>query len=204
MRRAFFPLCLLLTCVLAGCGGSGNSAMNNQLNSVSVYPATPSLSVGNAMQLHAVAYSNGTSHDITQKGAWSSSDAGVATVNSGGVLLGTGQGFATVTFVSPAGLPIDVGVTVTPRLTSLTMKPVSATINSGSSFQFAAAGVIDGKEQDLTSLAVWTLDNSLQGSALIEGGLLTTEIGGVTTQTVIQVTASYGGLKATATVFVNP
>jgi hypothetical protein len=160
--------------------------------------------VGDALQLHAVAFSIGTKQDITQKGSWTSSDVEIVKVNAQGVLLGTGQGFATVTFISSSGQSIDVGVTVTPRASSLTISPTSAPIHSGSSFQFAAAGVIDGKEQDLTSLAVWSLDNSLMGSALIDGGLLTIEPGAVTTQTVIQVTASYGGLKASAVVFVNP
>ena len=168
-----------------------------------MYPAAPSLMVGNALQLHAVAFSNGSNQDITQKGSWTSSDVTVVKVNSQGVLLGAGQGFATVTFAS-AGESIDVGVTVVPRASSLTILPTSASIKSGSSFQFAAAGVIDGKEQDLTGLAVWTVDNSLLGSALVNGGLLTIDPGAVTTQTVIQVTASYGGLKASAAVFVNP
>ena len=191
MQRAFFPLCLLLASVLVGCGSSANSAMNNQGTSVSVYPAAPSLMVGDALQLHAVAFSIGTKQDITQKGSWTSSDADVVKVNSQGVLLGTSQGFATVTFVSSSGQSIDVGATVLPRASSFTMSPTSATIKSGSSFQFAAAGVVDGKEQDLTSLTVWTLDNSLLGSALIDGGLLTIDPGAVTTQTVIQVTGSY-------------
>lgn len=203
LRHALFPLCILLTSVLVGCGGSSNSAMNYQGTSVSVFPAAPSLMVGNALQLHAVAFSSGTNQDITQKGAWTSSDVEVVKVNSQGVLLGTGQGFATVTFASSSE-SIDVGVTVVPRASSLNVSPASATIKSGSSFQFAAAGVIGGKEQDLTSLAVWTVDNSLLGSALIEGGLLTIDPGAVTTQTVIQVTASYGGLKASGVAFVNP
>jgi Bacterial Ig-like domain (group 2) len=202
LPRTLSPLFLLLMSVLVGCGGSANPAMN-QGTSLSVIPATASLRVGDVLQLHAVAYSIETNQGITPKGSWSSSDAEIASVNSDGLLLGTSEGNATVTFVS-SGQSIDVAVAVTPRASSLTISPISASIKSGSSFQFAAAGVVDGKEQDLTSVAVWTLDNSLLGSASIDGGLLLTDTGAVTTQTLIHVTVSYGGLKASAPVFVNP
>lgn len=203
MRRALFPLCLLLTFVLAGCGGSSNSTIN-QGTSLSVQPTAATLRVGDVLQLQAVAFSIQTNQTTTPKGSWSSSDAKVVTVNSDGLLLSTGEGGATVTFASSAGQSVDVAVAVTPRVSSLTINPINTIINSGSSFQFAAAGVIDGKEQDVTNLAAWSLDNSLGGTASIGSGLLLTGKGAITTRTTIQVTVSYGGFKAAAVVFVNP
>jgi len=205
LRCAFFALCLLLTSVLIGCGGSTN-AINSQGTSLSVNPATASLTVGDALQLQAVAYSFASNQSITPQGSWSSSDAGIVKVNSNGLLLGITPGYATVTFVcsSCQYQSVDVPVTVNPKASSLNISPISANINSGSSFQFTAAGVIDGNQQDVTNLAVWSLDNSLGGSASIVGGLLTIDTGAVMMQTIIQVTVSYGGLKASAPVFVNP
>jgi hypothetical protein len=77
-------------------------------------------------------------------------------------------------------------------------------MNAGTSFQFSATAVIDGKDQDVTSLADWSIDNSLLQHATISTGLLAVDAGAVTTQTVIHVTVSYAGLKAAAPVFVNP
>jgi len=203
LRRAFFPLYLLLTFVLTDCGGSSNSAIN-QTTSLSVQPTAATLRVGDVLQLQAVAFSTETNQSTTPMGSWSSSDTKIAKVNSNGLLLGTGDGFATITFISSSGESMGVAVTVNPRVTSLTISPINATVKSGSSFQFAASGIVDGKEQDVTSLATWNLDNFLGGTASIGGGLLVTGSGSVTTQTIIQVTVSYGGLKASAPVFVNP
>jgi hypothetical protein len=209
LRRAFFPLCLLLTaillaCILLACGGS-NSAMNGQGTSISIVPATPSLRVDDVLQLQAVANSVGTSLVVTPPtGTWSSSDTGIVKVNPNGLLFGISPGNATVNFACSICQGVFVGVTVTPRATSLAISPLNANVNSGSTFQFDASGVIDGTEQEVTNLAVWTLDNSLMGNATIVAGLLSINPGAVMQQTVIQVTVSYGGLKASAPVFVNP
>ncbi len=205
MRRPcfLFPLCLVLTFVLAGCGGS-NSAMNLQGTSVSVVPASPSLRVGDVLQLYVVPNSLGYNPVPTPTGSWSSTDTEIVKVNSNGLITGVSEGNVIVTFVCSTCPSVQVPVTVTPRASSLTINPLTATVNSGDTFQFSAAGVIDGKQQDVTNVAFWTLDNSLFGSATIVQGLLTIDPGAVTQQTVIQVTVSYGGLKASAPVFVNP
>lgn len=205
MRRAYLPLCLLLASVLAGCGGASSPATSNQTGtSVSVNPAAASLIVGGALQLRAVATSNATGQSTTATGSWSSSDEGVVEVNSNGFLLATGEGIATVTFLCSSCQPIEIPVTVTPRAFSLTVSPINATVLSGGSLQLAAAGLVDGKQQDVTNLATWSLNNSLAGAATITEGLLAIGPPGVTTQTIIVVTASFGGLQASAPVFVKP
>jgi hypothetical protein len=170
-----------------------------------VIPAAPTVTVGNPLQLQVVANnSSGVNQGTTPSGTWSSSDTEVVKVSSNGLLLGIGQGFAIVTFSCSTCQPVDVPVTVIPNVTSLTISPTTATMNSGTSFQFAAAGVVDGKQQDVTNLAFWTIDKSLGGAATIGAGLLTVDSGAVTMQTVVTVTASYGGLRVSAPVFVNP
>lgn len=171
---------------------------------MSVTPAAPMLRVSDSLQLHVVASSNGTIPVPAPTGSWSSSDVAIAKVSSNGLLYGTGEGVATVTFRCSSCPWIDVPVTVTPRLSSLTMRPTNATVNSGSSFQFTATGVVDGADRDVSGVASWSLDNTLQGAASIDAGLLTIDNGAVSTQTVIVVTASYAGLKTSTPVFVNP
>lgn len=203
MRRVFFLVCLLFTLVLAGCGGSTNSAITQQ-SDLTVQPTAATLRVGDVLQLQATAFSVETNQTTTPAGSWSSTDPTIVKVNSDGLLLGTGEGGATVTFVSSSGQSVGVVVSVTPRVTSLTISPINAAVKSGSSFQFTASGIVDGKEQDVTNLAVWGLDNTLEGTASVSTGLLVTGSGSVTAQTVIQVTVSYGGLQASAPAFVNP
>ena len=213
MRR-FFPLFLLLTSVLAGCGGgSANYPVYNPGGTVTVIPAAASLMVGNALQLQAEVVTtdlNQVTTVTTPKGSWSSADAQIVKVNSNGLLLGISPGNTVVTFTcSSSCQSVDVGVTVTPRATSLTIRPPTATINAGDSLQFAAIAVIGGSEQDVTGEANWSLNNYLGGGAIIysgllDPGLLETLPGSVMTPTVIQVTVSFGGLNAAAPVLVNP
>ncbi len=205
MRRAILPLYLFLTFVPAGCGGSSKSLVNNNPGVfVSVLPAAPSLTVGDPLQLQVVPSPYGNNLVPTPTGTWTSSDTTVVTVSSGGLLFGIAEGSATVTFLCSSCPSVDVPVTVNPRASSLAITPSNATINAGSSFQFAANGIVNGKQQDLTNVGLWSIDNSLGGAASITGGLLTTDTGAVSTQTVIQVTVTYGGLKATVPAFVNP
>ena len=66
--------------------------------SISVTPASASVSVGGSVQLTATAnYQNGTSGNVTSSATWSSSNTSVASVNSNGLVVAVGQGTATVT-----------------------------------------------------------------------------------------------------------
>lgn len=203
MRRALFPVCFLMMFVLAGCGAPPDAGIN-QDTSLSVHPAMATLRVGDTLQLQATIFSAWTNETTTPKGSWSSSDPGIVKVDSSGMLFATAEGGATVTFLSSSGESAAATVGVTPKASSVTIAPKSATINSGSSFQFSATAVIDGKDQDVTNLADWSLDNSLFGLASVSNGLVEVSSGAVSTQTVIHITVSYAGFKAAAPVFVNP
>jgi Bacterial Ig-like domain (group 2) len=201
LRRSFF--CLVMAAILLGCGAPPNSGINSQ-SSLSVTPATATLRVDDVLQLQATSFSPATNQTTTPKGTWSSSDMTVVTVNSTGAVLGLSEGQATVTFLSSSGESAAATIGVTPRATSLTISPPNANMNSGTSFQFSATAVIDGKDQDVTSLADWSIDNSLLQHATISRGLVAVDAGAVSTLTVIHVTVSYAGLKAGAALIVNP
>jgi len=201
LRRSF--CCLLMTAILAGCGAPPNAGINGQA-SLSVTPATATLRVEDSLQLQATSFTPATNQTTTPKGTWSSSDTKVVTVNSTGLVLGVSEGQATVTFLSSSGESAAAAIGVTPRATSMTINPVNASMNTGTSFQFSASAVIDGKDQDVTNLADWNIDDSLLQHATISRGLVAVDAGAVTTQTTIHVTVSYADLKAGAALIVNP
>src|SRR5207253_5928558 len=76
------------------------------LHSISVNPPNPSIVAGSTQQFSAIAiYSDGSSHDITSQGTWTTSPAQVATITNTGLATATGEGTATiqVSFHSVAG-----------------------------------------------------------------------------------------------------
>ena len=87
---------LSLTCVVgAACGGDGTGP--STVASVRVEPASPTLSVGEDVQLTAVAL-DGSGDPIADKiASWSSSATGVASVSTAGMVEGVAAGSAQIT-----------------------------------------------------------------------------------------------------------
>jgi len=81
---------------------------------VTVSPASPSISVAATQQLTATAKD---ATDATISGVtftWTSSNTGVATVSSSGLVTGVAAGAATITAAAPGGVAGSTTVTVTP------------------------------------------------------------------------------------------
>ena len=104
-RRPSIPgslvLCLALstTLLLSACSGSGSGTKT--LQSIGVTPSNPSLGAGTTLQLTATGtYSDQSTQDLTPSAAWTSSDAGVVTVSSTGLITAVAPGSATVTATS--------------------------------------------------------------------------------------------------------
>jgi CubicO group peptidase (beta-lactamase class C family) len=91
----------LLVLVTAGCGsdgpaGPGTPASNNAVASVTVSLAATSVEAGLTVAATAVAR-NSQGDPVTASFTWNSSETGVATVSTGGVVRGTVPGNATIT-----------------------------------------------------------------------------------------------------------
>ncbi len=70
------------------------------LTSLAITPVNPSLAINTSLQLTATGiFSDGSTQDLTASASWSSSSGGVATVNSGGVVTGTGAGSTMITAI---------------------------------------------------------------------------------------------------------
>lgn len=76
-----------------------------------------------------VTYEDGTTEDVTTSASWSSSDEGVATVSSGGLVTAVAAGAATIT-ASYKGVSGECAVTVEPAAESLSVTPSSVTLDS--------------------------------------------------------------------------
>jgi uncharacterized protein YjdB len=82
---------------------TGLTVNKNPLVSIVVTPVNPSISVGQTQQFTATGtYSDASTQDLTKTAHWSSSSAGVATINNGvsGGGLATGQGIGTATITA--------------------------------------------------------------------------------------------------------
>jgi hypothetical protein len=133
------------------------------LTRLSVAPVQASLRVRQNQQFTATAiYSDGASRTVTGNATWSSSDPRVAGVtNRGGrgqvTALAAGSATITATFM---GLSDTAMVMVSaPKLTALSLSPVTATINVGQRQPYTATALFDdGSSQNVTGQALWSSD----------------------------------------------
>src|SRR5437867_5941291 len=86
--------------LLSACGGSSVhvTAKNATLVSIGVTPANPNLPQGLTGQFTATGtYSDNSTQDFTAQVAWSSSNTGVATIDSAGLATSVAAGTTTIT-----------------------------------------------------------------------------------------------------------
>ncbi len=151
---------------------SGTPAQTVQ--SVSVVPASASIGKGATLQLNArAAYEDGHSEDVTSRAAWSSGAPSVATVSGSGLVSALELGAAAISArlgaVSGAS-----ALTVTAAVASaVSVTPSTASVATGGApLQLTATAIFtDGRTQDVTSLATWSVNSCATVTA--NGGLLT-------------------------------
>jgi hypothetical protein len=145
------------------------------LTRVSVAPVLANLRVRQNQQFTATAiFSDGSTRNVTGMATWSSSDPRVAGVSNrgGGGGGGGGGGRGQVTGLMPGmatitatfmGLADTATVVVSaPKLTALSVSPVSPTIQIGQQQPFTATAIFDdGSTQNVTGQAVWSSDNPM-------------------------------------------
>src|SRR5438128_521399 len=188
--------------VLAGCGGGSSSTPGAKttpvLKSVQVNPGTASVAAGNTQQFMATGkYSDGSSHDLTQSAAWTSSNTSIATLPNGGLTTTRTPGTVTIN-ATFSGVSGGATLTVTTAtLTSLVVSPASASIASGTAVQFVAIGTFsDSSTQNVTAIVQWAASDPSLANISLHGaqGLAL----GVTPGT-CTVTAVSGGVSGSAT-----
>ncbi len=99
-RHGFVFFILTIGLLLSACGGSSVhvTARNATLVSIGVTPANPNLPQGLTGQFTATGtYSDNSTQDLTAQVAWSSSNTGVATIDSAGLATSVAGGAPTIT-----------------------------------------------------------------------------------------------------------
>lgn len=148
--------------------------------------------------------SDGGTQDVSGLVTWTSTDVSgtsVASVAAGGVVTGNNVGKATIT-ASLRGLSVSASFEVTPAvLTSIQLSSTTLTLFQAQSTTLSAFGVYsDGTRKDISATVDW------EGADLIGVGVLSVAAGGkIVARNIGQarITASQGGLKASATVEVK-
>jgi len=117
--------------------------------------------LGAVEQFTAIAtYSDGSTQDVTQSAAWTSSVPNVATVSSTGLAASMLVGTTTVS-ASAGSVTGSALLTVNaPVPVSLTVIPGNATVSAGAQLQLSATLFYsDGSSLDVTSTVTWTSSN---------------------------------------------
>lgn len=187
--------------------GTAVTVTSAALSSIAVAPATFKLPAGFSCAFTATGtFTDGTTQDLTNQAAWSSSATGVATVNdtapTKGIASGVSAGSATLT-ATVGSVSGTAALTVSSAsLSSITLAPTGFTLAIGFDQQMSATGAFsDGTTLDITAQAGWTssspavatVGNSLDTS----GDVIAVSAGTVT------ITAQVGSVSASTTVTVN-
>jgi uncharacterized protein YjdB len=149
----------VITAAFGGQSGTATiTAAPAALVSIAVTPQSPTIGVGGSQQLTATGtYTDGSSAPVTA--AWSSSDAGVVTVTSGGLANGAAAGMATVT-ASYQSKTAETVITVSaaaPTVSSIAVTPATPSVGLGGTVQMTATATYsDSSQIDVTDQATWT------------------------------------------------
>jgi uncharacterized protein YjdB len=195
-RASWFGLMMLvgLVAALSGCSNPQG------LDSISVTPATQSLTVGQSVQLTATGTYGNASHpstqDVTSSVTWTSNATSVATVTGGtvtaigpgsAVITASGSGYkgpltatATITVGSSGG-----GTTTGGSVVSIAVIPSSQTVaTANQTTQFIAIGTTSsGATEYLTNSVAWASSNAQVATVGASTGLATSVGAGSTTIT---------------------
>ena len=126
--------------------------------SVTITPATPSVTVGQTTQLTAVTQDAAGNTLQGRVVSWSTSAAAIADVNSSGVVTGVTTGTATITATSE-GQTGTATVTVSAGVRTVTVTPSTATLAPSGTLQLTAV-VRDGSGAIITPNVNWSTSNA--------------------------------------------
>jgi uncharacterized protein YjdB len=167
------------------------------VTSVSVSPASASVSVGGTQQLTAtVLPSNATNQTVS----WSSSNTSVATVNASGLVTGVATGTATITVTTQDGSrtatsSITVTNTTVP-VTGVSVSPTSASLNVAATQQLTATVLPSNATNKNVS---WSTSNASVATVNATGLVTAVAVGAAT----ITVTTQDGSKTATSSITVT-
>jgi uncharacterized protein YjdB len=166
---------------------------------VTVAPTAVSLTGGQSSGLTATA-KDGSGNILTGRSeSWSSSNTGVATASSSGVVTGAAAGSATIT-VTIGGKSATATATVTASQTvaTVTVAPGSSTLAVGNQLQLTATDKTSGGTVVTGQSVTWSSSNNGVAQVSSSGIVTAVSAGGAT------ITATSAGKQGTASLTVQP
>jgi hypothetical protein len=170
------------------------------VSGLNIVPATLTLAPGTSSQLRAIAaLSDGRMQDLTTILAWNSTQPGIASVSSGGLVTAQQVGSTTI-FAGGNGVTGSVSLTVEPPIAlNLVPSPLSMVLGSSSQLQ-ATATLSDGTTENMTGTGTVAWSSAQPGIASVNsGGLATANQVGSTT-----ILAEVSGVTGSTSVTVTP
>jgi uncharacterized protein YjdB len=175
-----------LAVVLSSCRGF---FVNPKLQTITVAPSSASVVKASTVQFTATGTNDdGSTANTISNLVWTSSNTGIATVDTKGLATGVTAGTATIS-ASSAGITGSATLTVTnSALVSIAVTPTTAQISvsglAGPTTQqyTAIATFADGSHQDISSSTTWNSTNTAIAT-INSNGLATAVSGGVVTIT---------------------
>ena len=205
-------VCFLV--ILVGCGSPGSSNAERvgssaqavtgvTLKSIAVSPTPSKLFEGATVQLSASgSYKDGTTQDLTQSVAWTSSNTAVAAVSAAGLVTAIGKGSATIT-ATDGTVKGKASITVPLTMTSLAVTPGSTTLPAHTTQAVKATASYDNNTtKNVTTAVTWTSSNPAVAT-VSSTGLVVTVAPGTATLQASSTAASSAPVVGTAAIVVN-
>lgn len=169
--------------------------IGNEVLSIFVSPQTVTLPVNSQQAYTATAFfSNGTTLDVTSSVTWASSNPGVASITSSGIVTG----FSAGTYIVSATLgevsgSSQLSTVTAATLVSITVNPQTVTLQVGQQQVYTAIGhYSDGTTFDITPLVTWS--SSDPSVAMIDSSGLATAVSAGT----FVITATLGAVSGSS------
>jgi len=162
---------------------------NSDIVSLSLLPAASLARVGTSVQFTLVGTTGtGQSVSLASASSWTSSNAGVATINTNtGIATAAGIGTTTIvaTYTNTDGLQVTGSTTLVVSnsdVISIAVLPANSTAKAGASVQLTAVGTTgDGQSVVVTSASTWTSSTASVATINSNTGLATAVGTGTTT-----------------------
>lgn len=153
------------------------NVQSSVLTSLAIDPLDDKIAYLTSQQFHATGtYSDGSTQNLTGKVSWTSSNTGVATIASSGLLKSLTPGTTTVTATIDAFSATTTIQVTNASIVSIVVSPSGQTIAPGTALPFIATGHFsDNTAQVITIDSIWSSDNPVvaivgsAGTAIAEG-----------------------------------
>ena len=173
------------------------------LTSIVVTPGMASIATGQTQSFTASGiFSDGSTTDITNSVTWSSTATNFATVDPTGLATGVSAGASTITASSGSATAGTAVLTVTPAvLTEIDISPDGQYIPVGGQYPLMLVGTYSDNTTQTITNGTWSSSDATLASVDPITGMVT----GVanSNNNPVTITASYGGMTNTTTVYVT-